>query len=136
MMHLIPLCAPLIEVIDLVNEDIKKHWSQYSLMRDTTCHWCSRAIDHYPLNAIIHLIHLYPLYPLNNPSTKSVSLQFREKDTVGTSVRGLITSIALPLCNAAVIINHRGPLGWSGEIFPWWSRAGCLENHLPELRVP
>ncbi|KAK4818706.1 hypothetical protein QYF61_017927 [Mycteria americana] len=56
--------------VNVIDENLEQHWSQYGPLRDTT------SIDHYPLDATIQPIP----YPLNSPPIKSLSLQFREKD--------------------------------------------------------
>ncbi|KAK4814468.1 hypothetical protein QYF61_018986 [Mycteria americana] len=59
--------------VNVIDENIDQHWSQYGPMRDTT------SIDCYPLDVTIQPIP----YPLNSPPIKSVPLHFREKDVVG-----------------------------------------------------
>ncbi|KAK4815950.1 hypothetical protein QYF61_010444 [Mycteria americana] len=56
--------------VNVIDENIEQHWSQYGPLRDTT------SIDRYPLDATIQPIP----YPLNSLPIKSVSLQFKEKD--------------------------------------------------------
>ncbi|KAK4812272.1 LOW QUALITY PROTEIN: hypothetical protein QYF61_012947, partial [Mycteria americana] len=58
--------------VNVIDENIEQHWSQYGPLRDTT------SVDCYPLDATIQPIP----YPLNSPPIKSISLQFREKDVV------------------------------------------------------
>ena len=84
----------------VIDENIKQHWSQYSLLRDTTCHqspFGHRAIDYYPLDVTIQPIP----YPMNKSKIKFLSPQFREKDVVRNHVEGFtevhITSVAFPL---------------------------------------
>ncbi|KAK4826723.1 LOW QUALITY PROTEIN: hypothetical protein QYF61_010976 [Mycteria americana] len=64
--------------VNVIDENIQQHWSQYGPLRGTT------PVDCYPLGATIQPIP----YPLNSPPIKSISLQFREKDVVGDRVKG------------------------------------------------
>ncbi|KAK4827398.1 LOW QUALITY PROTEIN: hypothetical protein QYF61_017803 [Mycteria americana] len=67
-------------IVNVTDEDIKQHWSQYGPLRNTT------SVDHFPLDVTIQPIP----HPLNSPPIKSLSLQFRKKDVVGDRVKGLI----------------------------------------------
>ncbi|KAK4826718.1 LOW QUALITY PROTEIN: hypothetical protein QYF61_010933 [Mycteria americana] len=66
--------------VNVIDENIEQHWSQYGPLRDTT------SVDHYPLDVTIQPIP----HPLNSPPIKSMSLQFREKDVVPQVVTNLI----------------------------------------------
>ncbi|KAK4833105.1 LOW QUALITY PROTEIN: hypothetical protein QYF61_027771 [Mycteria americana] len=66
--------------VNVIDENIEQHQSQYGPLRDTT------PIDLYPLDAIIQPVP----YPLNSPPIKSISLQFREKGVVPPVVTNLI----------------------------------------------
>ncbi|KAK4815207.1 hypothetical protein QYF61_021826 [Mycteria americana] len=73
--------------VNVIDENIEQHWSQYGPLRDTTCHRSPsghRAIDRYPLDVTIQPVP----YPLNSPPIESISPQFREKDVVGDCVKG------------------------------------------------
>ncbi|KAK4831174.1 LOW QUALITY PROTEIN: hypothetical protein QYF61_015644 [Mycteria americana] len=69
--------------VNVIDENIEQHWSQYRPLRDTA------SVDCHPLDATIQPIP----YPLNSPPIKSISLQFREKDVVGDRV---VTNLIFP----------------------------------------
>ncbi|KAK4825745.1 LOW QUALITY PROTEIN: hypothetical protein QYF61_002184 [Mycteria americana] len=72
--------------VNVIDENIEWHWSQYRPLRDTT------PVDCYPLGVTIQPIP----YPLNSPPIKSVSLQFREEDVVGDHVHQVVTNLIFP----------------------------------------
>ena len=78
-------------------------WSQYRPLRETACHLSTsghRAIDHYPLDAIIQPIPCAP----NSPPIKSIFLQSREEDVVGDCVKGL-TKVQISNIHSSALVH-------------------------------
>jgi len=72
----------------IANKDIKQHQSQYQPLRHTTRQRSPpghQAIDYNSLCASIEPVP----YPTSGPSVKSMSFQFRDKDIIWESVKGL-----------------------------------------------
>ena len=73
-------------LVHVIGEDIKKHWSQYWPLGDTTCHQSPSkhwAFDHSP-----HTISQPVPCPLNGPPNKFLSFQFGEKNIMEDCVKG------------------------------------------------
>ena len=102
-----------------VDKDVEEFQSQEGLWHDTTLDQPPpghRAIDNNPLDMTIQSV----LYLQNNPFTKSVSLQFRDKDVVYNHVNGLaqvqVDDINCP--SFVLFLKHRRPPDWSGTTCP------------------
>ncbi|KAJ7407614.1 hypothetical protein BTVI_62564 [Pitangus sulphuratus] len=116
--------AALSPTVHVTSRDVKQCQSQYQLLKNATHHWCLFGHQAVDCNSLSSVNHPNP-YPPSDPSAKTMSSQFRDKDVMQYSVKCFAYSKDSPQ------ELHR-LLKYNGQ---WLGHFTCQLSHDPQMHL-